>query len=144
MATIGDGFKDVFLAGIGAMAITGEKTKELVDQLISKGEITVDQGKELVDQLISKGEITVEQGKQINSELKHKAEEVATSSRYDVLEARMKVMSPEERSAFAAKTAEIASKMDAREPEKKAESPAAAEVESDPVASGTQSQDSGA
>lgn len=126
MATIGDGFKDVFLAGIGAMAITGEKTKELVDQLVSKGEITV------------------EQGKQINSELKHKAEEVATSTRYDVLEARMKVMTPEERSAFAAKTAEIASTIDAREAEKKAESPAATEVETDPVASGVQSQDSGA
>ena len=25
MATIGDGFKDIFLAGVGAMAITGEK-----------------------------------------------------------------------------------------------------------------------
>ncbi|WP_308776520.1 DUF554 family protein, partial [uncultured Bilophila sp.] len=32
---------------IGAMAITGEKTKELVDQLISKGELTVDQGKQI-------------------------------------------------------------------------------------------------
>lgn len=36
MATLSDGFKDIFLAGIGAMAITGEKTKDLVDQLISK------------------------------------------------------------------------------------------------------------
>ena len=54
MATIGDGFKDIFLAGIGAMAITAEKSKDLVDQLISKGELTVDQGK------------------QINTELKHK------------------------------------------------------------------------
>ena len=71
MATLSDGFKDIFLAGIGAMAITGEKTKDLVDQLISKGELTVDQGK------------------QINTELKHKAEDVAASVRYDVLEARM-------------------------------------------------------
>ena len=70
MATLSDGFKDIFLAGIGAMAITGEKTKDLVDQLISKGELTVDQGK------------------QINTELKHKAEDVAASVRYDVLEAR--------------------------------------------------------
>lgn len=142
MATIGDGFRDVFLAGIGAMAITGEKTKELVDQLVEKGEITVDQGRDLVEQLISKGEITVDQGKQINSELKHRAEEAATSTRYDVLEARMKAMTPEERSAFAAKTAEIASTIDAREGDKKAEGPAAAEVEPDPAASGAQSQDS--
>ena len=54
MAYLSDGFKDIFLAGVGAMAITGEKTKELVDQLISKGELTVDQGR------------------QINTELKHK------------------------------------------------------------------------
>ena len=78
MATLSDGFKDIFLAGIGAMAITGEKTKDLVDQLISKGELTVDQGK------------------QINTELKHKAEDVAASVRYDVLEARMAAMTPEE------------------------------------------------
>ena len=31
MATIGDGFKDIFLAGIGAMAVTAEKGKDLVD-----------------------------------------------------------------------------------------------------------------
>ena len=85
MATIGDGFRDIFLAGIGAMAITAEKSKELVDQLISKGELTVDQGK------------------QINTELKHKAEDVAQTMRYDALEARMAVMTPEERAAFAAK-----------------------------------------
>lgn len=102
MATIGDGFKDIFLAGIGAMAITAEKSKELVDQLISKGELTVDQGK------------------QINTELKHKAEDVAQTMRYDALEARMAVMTPEERAAFAAKAAEFAAKANAK--------PASAEV----------------
>ena len=96
MATLSDGFKDIFLAGIGAMAITGEKTKDLVDQLISKGELTVDQGK------------------QINTELKHKAEDVAASVRYDVLEARMAAMTPEERAAFVAKAAEFAEKANAK------------------------------
>ncbi|GAA6489908.1 phasin family protein [Gordonibacter urolithinfaciens] len=98
MATIGDGFKDIFLAGIGAMAITAEKSKDLVDQLISKGELTVDQGK------------------QINTELKHKAEDVASTLRYDALEARMAAMTPEERAAFAAKAAEIAAKRSAQAP----------------------------
>ena len=45
MATIGDGFKDIFLAGVGAMAITGEKATDLVSALIAKGELTVEQGK---------------------------------------------------------------------------------------------------
>ncbi|MEG1907276.1 MAG: hypothetical protein RR178_07385 [Gordonibacter sp.] len=92
MATIGDGFKDIFLAGIGAMAIGAEKSKELVDQFIAKGEITVDQGK------------------QINTELKHKAEEAAATARYDLLEVRMATMTPEERATFAAKAAEFAAK----------------------------------
>ena len=38
MATIGDGFKDIFLAGIGAMAIGAEKSKELVDQFKAFGD----------------------------------------------------------------------------------------------------------
>ncbi|HIW76499.1 MULTISPECIES: phasin family protein [Gordonibacter] len=107
MATIGDGFKDIFLAGIGAMAITAEKSKDLVDQLITKGELTVDQGK------------------QINSELKHKADDLAASVRYDALEARMAVMTPEERAEFAAKAAEIAAKANAKAAE---DSAAQAEV----------------
>ena len=32
--SIEDGFKDIFLAGVGALAITGEKAKEVVDTLI--------------------------------------------------------------------------------------------------------------
>lgn len=111
MATIGDGFKDIFLAGVGAMAITGEKAKDLVDTLISKGELTVDQGK------------------QINTELKHKADQAVESMRFDALEARMSVMTPEERAAFAAKAAEIA----ARPAAQPAQEEAAEEVEAEVV-----------
>ena len=95
MAAIGDGFKNIFLAGIGAMAITAEK------------------GKELVDQLVAKGEITVEQGKQINTELKHKAASTVAGVRDDLLEAHMKTMTPEARAAFLERAAEIAAKVDA-------------------------------
>ena len=113
MANIGDGFKDIFFAGIGALAITGEKAKEAVDQLIAKGEITVDQGK------------------QINSELTRKVSETATNVRYATLEARMKAMSAEERTAFAAKAAEIAESINAQAAaaEAEAEEQAAAEPE---------------
>ena len=69
-----------------------------------------------MDQLISKGELTVDQGKQINTELKHKAEDVASTLRYDALEARMAAMTPEERAAFAAKAAEIAARQSAQAP----------------------------
>ena len=39
--------KKVLLAGIGALATTVEKSKDIVDELVKKGEITVEQGKEL-------------------------------------------------------------------------------------------------
>ena len=41
MANIGDGFKDIFFAGIGALAITGEKATDLVSTLIAKGYFNV-------------------------------------------------------------------------------------------------------
>ena len=112
MANIGDGFKDIFFAGIGALAITGEKAKEVVDQLIAKGEITVDQGK------------------QLNSELTRKVGEAATNVRYATLEARMKAMSAEERAEFVAKAAEIAENINEKS-EKEAEAQATDANEAD-------------
>jgi len=43
----GDGMKKVFLAGVGAIALTAEKGSELIGELVKKGEITVEQGKDL-------------------------------------------------------------------------------------------------
>ena len=49
---LGDGLRKVLLAGIGALAIGYEKSSELVDELVKKGEITVEQGKALNTELI--------------------------------------------------------------------------------------------
>lgn len=46
-----DLLKNVFLAGVGTMALTYEKTNDLVKDLVEKGKITVDQGKELNQEL---------------------------------------------------------------------------------------------
>ena len=43
---LGDGLRKVLLAGIGALATGYEKSSELVDELVKKGEITVEQGAE--------------------------------------------------------------------------------------------------
>lgn len=59
----GDGLRKVFLAGVGALATTVEKSQEIVDDLVKKGELTV------------------EQGKALNAELKHKVAEVKESSK---------------------------------------------------------------
>lgn len=103
MATLGDGFKGIFLAGIGAVAIGAEK------------------GRELVDQLVARGEMTVEQGKQINTELKHRASNLESSIRRDTIEARMSVMSPDERVEFANIVREMADTANAKDAEAAAE-----------------------
>ncbi|MBR0405163.1 MAG: hypothetical protein IJI68_08200 [Eggerthellaceae bacterium] len=90
MSNIGEGFKNIILAGIGVMAYTGEKGKEIVDQLVEKGEITLDQGREL------------------NEELRRKADDATKGVREGALEATMKAMTPDERDAFVAKAAEFA------------------------------------
>ena len=119
---IGEGFRSVFLAGIGALAITGEK------------------GKELVDTLVAKGEMTVEQGKQINADLAQKAAESAQGARDAAIEARMRAMSPEERKAYVQKVTDFAAQQDEEDARKAAEAAAVeAEVvveevvEADPV-----------
>lgn len=43
--------KKIMLAGIGAVATTAEKAKEIVDEFVKKGEITVEQGKVLNEEL---------------------------------------------------------------------------------------------
>ena len=92
MANISDGLKDIFLAGVGAVALTGEKAKELIDSLIAKGELTV------------------EQGKQINEDLKAKGADAAQNMRFDVLQTVINAMTPEQREQFVKKTQEFADK----------------------------------
>ena len=65
----GDGLRKVFLAGVGALATTVEKSQEIVDDLVKKGELTV------------------EQGKALNAELKHKVAEVKEHKVAEVKEA---------------------------------------------------------
>ncbi|MBQ9004656.1 MAG: hypothetical protein IJ087_22700 [Eggerthellaceae bacterium] len=108
MSNIGDGFKNIFLAGIGALAYTGEKGKEVIDMLVAKGEITLEQGKELSD------------------ELQRKAGDTANDLRQGALEALMHGMTPEEREEFVDAATKIAQTKNAEE--------AAAAAEAEPEA----------
>ncbi len=74
LSTIGDELKKVFLAGVGAMAVTFDKSKELIDELVEKGEITI------------------EQGKVLNEELKHNVKETMNEARKTKKEADTKNM----------------------------------------------------
>lgn len=61
----GDSMKKIMLAGIGAVAVTAEKSKELVDELVVKGELTVEQGKVLNEELKHKVKDTIKDNVQI-------------------------------------------------------------------------------
>ncbi|MDI3535956.1 MAG: hypothetical protein PWP16_436 [Eubacteriaceae bacterium] len=51
LTSIGEDLKKVFLAGVGAVATTAEKSQELINELVEKGELTVEQGKVLNEEL---------------------------------------------------------------------------------------------
>ena len=86
----GDGLKDIFLAGVGAMALTGEKSKEIVDKLIAKGELSVEQGKE------------------INQELTRKATDTVSKFRGEALAQFFDTLSDDERKEFVEQVTKLA------------------------------------
>lgn len=45
MDKLSDGLKKILLAGIGTAATTAEKSKEILDDMVKKGELTVEQGR---------------------------------------------------------------------------------------------------
>lgn len=51
MEKFGENVKKLLLAGIGAVAVTAEKSKDLLDEMVEKGELTVEQGKVLNEEL---------------------------------------------------------------------------------------------
>lgn len=51
MNNFSEDLRKLLLVGIGAVAITAEKSKEVVDDLVKKGELTVEQGKVLNEEL---------------------------------------------------------------------------------------------
>uniref|UniRef100_UPI00359C5B89 phasin family protein n=1 Tax=Bifidobacterium longum TaxID=216816 RepID=UPI00359C5B89 len=76
---LGDGLRKVLLAGIGALATGYEKSSELVDELVKKGEITVEQGKALNTELKRK----VSDAKKAAAEAGDKAAAAADTSAAD-------------------------------------------------------------
>ncbi|NMB08948.1 MAG: hypothetical protein GX981_11245 [Tissierellia bacterium] len=46
-----DLLKNIFFAGVGSLALTYEKSSELIKNLVEKGKITVEQGKQLNEEL---------------------------------------------------------------------------------------------
>lgn len=98
MEKISDSMKKILLAGIGAAATTAEKSKEILDDLVKKGELTV------------------EQGKVLNEELKHNVKQTFKKDEQDSADV-LKGMTPEQIEALKAAIAN----MEAKATEEKAE-----------------------
>lgn len=94
LESLTDGARDIFLAGVG-LAATG-----------------VDKGKELIDELVKKGQLTVEQGRDLNKELTRKARDKAgdtlSEAQDRLLRMRLAAMDEDERKAYAARVARLA------------------------------------
>lgn len=43
--------KRIFLAGLGAVSATSEKSRQIVDELVKQGELTLEQGKTINEEL---------------------------------------------------------------------------------------------
>lgn len=89
------GLNKAFLATVGAVAVTAEKSQQAVEELVKKGELTVQQGKAL------------------NQELTRKAKEAAAETTDAALRTFLETMSPEDRAAYAEKVAQMAADIDA-------------------------------
>ena len=98
MEKISDSMKKILLAGIGAAATTAEKSKEILDDLVKKGELTV------------------EQGKVLNEELKHNVKQTFKKEEQDPADV-LKGMTPEQIEALK----EVIVNMEAEATEEKAD-----------------------
>jgi polyhydroxyalkanoate synthesis regulator phasin len=99
MDKIGDGLKKFLLAGIGAAAVTVEKSQQIIDELVKKGEITVEQGKELNKELQHNVKKTFDARKAEAETLEEKIAKMGA----DELEALKKVIHSAEDAATKAK-----------------------------------------
>ena len=89
MNNFSDDLKKMFLASVGAVAMTAEKSKEMIDQLVTKGELSV------------------EQGKILNEELKHTiSEKLKTPADVKSMEKNLEKLSPEDLANLKAKIEE--------------------------------------
>ncbi len=79
--------KKIFLAGIGAIAVSAEKSAEIVDGLVKKGELTVEQGKILNEEL----------KRDVSDKVKKAASNIQGNEPVERIAGRINEMTPEER-----------------------------------------------
>lgn len=118
MDGIGENIKKILLAGIGAVATTTEKSKELLDEMVKKGELTVEQGKVLNEELKHN----------IKKTMKEKVNVSVKVSDPEELDELLEKMTPEQITQLK----ERLSQLDQQEEEPEAENPDTSETENVP------------
>lgn len=88
MEKLSESMKKIILAGIGAAATTADKSKEILDDLVKRGELTV------------------EQGKVLNEELKHNVKQAGKKEEAEAADL-LKDMTPEQIAALKAQLAKM-------------------------------------
>ena len=97
MEKFSDNIKKVILAGIGAVAVTAEKSKDLLDEMVEKGELTVEQGKVLNEEL--KHNIKNKVKETVGKEMQNAKNEDGPISDEDISQL-LERMTPEQREAL--------------------------------------------
>jgi len=64
--------RKIMMAGVGAVAVAAEKSKQLIDDLAQKGENAYQDAQPTIDDLAQKGAVALEQGKVFGEEMKLK------------------------------------------------------------------------
>jgi polyhydroxyalkanoate synthesis regulator phasin len=93
---LSEGVRKFFLMGVGAVATGAEKSQEIVDDLVKKGELTV------------------EQGKAMNEELTVRAKAASDDVQDEVIRTKLESMSVSEREAFLKHVSDIAADVDSK------------------------------
>ena len=123
MEKLTDGLKKVVLAGIGTVAVTAEKSKEIIDEMAKRGQQTV------------------EQGKVLNQELKHNIKETVKKTvggttevpSQEALAAMLEQMTPEQIAELKEKLAAAEEAKAAEKADKEAETAEEKEAEEAPT-----------
>ena len=108
---LGEGLKKILLAGIGTAAVTAEKSKEILDELVKKGELTVEQGKVLNQELKHNIKSTV---KTAADSVKESA---ARKNEQEELKATISKLTPEQLAAVKARIESMQAEAAAKEEE---------------------------
>ncbi len=54
MSKFEEGIRKALMAGIGIAAVTAEKSKDIIDEMVKKGEVTIEEGKKLKEEMKAK------------------------------------------------------------------------------------------